>query len=951
MTARWLWALGALLALAAAAAEAAQEGTAKPTPEPAASREDVKVGFSAKGLEFRAGQAGPLTLEYPALVSKAASYAIADRTVDGQKVVVKYAGGAELTIVNDDGVLAYRFAGLPGDVTDFRFEMEIPLTFNTGGSWQIGGGSGKFPALAAEPPFLFKGDAGSFRLTDPDGNAIPLKLPGNVFQQLQDNRKWNTNAFAWKWFIPRSDSLVIIVFTKAKEAALKAEEERRRHVWAKDKSGALVPVDFSRDLKSPDEIAAYFSKANQRNRILIGADVPDGPGRALLLKTGADYIRLGWGFMGCAERDMKEVRDLEAKGVHVALGLGSHYPPGGFTQFKDAYFVDNFGKTGEGQSSRVVYGGADWPQYSRASKKFRTELEKEFAPFMRTVKERGNKNIVAVRVDNEPGYFWLQDRTYDFHPDAIAMYREWLADRYKTIAALNDAYGTDYPSFDKVEPPRDLPPVKSVAAWLDQRRANVYIIRDFLQWEKKLVRREAPGMPVTINSGAMDWWHLWRLHDLYHQAIDLDIVGIDIYQDKWGNRFLPGYCMDTGIGVAAGRDVHVLEHSVYDAGHEPPASLDQRLDMYRSLCWTLIGHGARGLLAWGDVLGESERVGMMAEVVQTVKQCELGLYRPMPRRMAVVVDADSLFYHGGLGDKSPTWIQQSFMGWHAALRRNHFEADIVFADQIREGIPEQYHTLVLAVPLLMDQPLSDRLKAFATGGGLLVAESRFAELNRSGKAVACAPGFGLDAVFGMKAEKTLEAPATLALAEGKVAGKRYSTRVEVNGATVVARTSEGAPGITSRDCGRGTAVFIATSVGDALLDDNGADALSSWLAQAIRKRHPDASAYRTTYENTPFVDVSLLKKDENKMFVLTVQPNYGKPVVPASGTVLYVKKDLVGPATTAYLALPETGQVSPRGMEFQKVPLALNAETGEYEVKVGKISSAALVQLTGAPRQ
>jgi len=122
------------------------------------------------------------------------------------------------------------------------------------------------------------------------------------------------------------------------------------------------------------------------------------------------------------------------------------------------------------------------------------------------------------------------------------------------------------------------------------------------------------------------------------------------------------------------------------------------------------------------------------------------------------------------------------------------------------------------------------------------------------------------------------------------------------------------------------------------------------LARLIRERHPDASLYRTTYENTPFLDASMLKNGDNKMFVLTVQPHYGKPILPATETVLYVKKDLVGPATTAQLALGETGKVSAWGMDFRKVPMALNAETGEYEVKVGKVSSAALVLLTAAPR-
>jgi beta-galactosidase len=66
-----------------------------------------------------------------------------------------------------------------------------------------------------------------------------------------------------------------------------------------------------------------------------------------------------------------------------------------------------------------------------------------------------NGRIVAAQVDNEMAYFFhVNAYAADFHPASIARYRTFLADRYGSIAALNDAYCTVHRSFDDVEPPR-----------------------------------------------------------------------------------------------------------------------------------------------------------------------------------------------------------------------------------------------------------------------------------------------------------------------------------------------------------------------------------------------------------------------------------------------------------------------------------------------------------------
>ncbi len=67
--------------------------------------------------------------------------------------------------------------------------------------------------------------------------------------------------------------------------------------------------------------------------------------------------------------------------------------------------------------------------------------------------------IVMLQVDNE-GAYYFRDGAYDqdWHPDAIALYRQFLRDKYKTLSGLAAAYGfeegaEDAPRFGDIVPP------------------------------------------------------------------------------------------------------------------------------------------------------------------------------------------------------------------------------------------------------------------------------------------------------------------------------------------------------------------------------------------------------------------------------------------------------------------------------------------------------------------
>ncbi len=141
--------------------------------------------------------------------------------------------------------------------------------------------------------------------------------------------------------------------------------------------------------------------------------------------------------------------------------------------------------------------------------------------------------IVAIQVDNELGYHF-QSHAYalDYHPDAIAVYRRFLSERYASIASLNEAYDARWHGFEDLEPPRD--GVEDPGAWhIDWVRFKEHHLRDTLATLASMLReRGLDRVPLVHN----DYPRTTTPHDLgaLERSGAVDIAGADIYAGKEG---------------------------------------------------------------------------------------------------------------------------------------------------------------------------------------------------------------------------------------------------------------------------------------------------------------------------------------------------------------------------------------------------------------------------------
>jgi beta-galactosidase len=121
--------------------------------------------------------------------------------------------------------------------------------------------------------------------------------------------------------------------------------------------------------------------------------------------------------------------------------------------------------------------------------------------------------------------------TADYGDEAAAAFRRWLREKYGTLDALNEAWGTafwsqGYDTWDGILPPRLPHYMRNPTQVLDFRRFTSDMLLECFAAERDIVRRHTPHLPVTSN-----FMPLWIGQDAWRWAEEEDVVSVDIYPD------------------------------------------------------------------------------------------------------------------------------------------------------------------------------------------------------------------------------------------------------------------------------------------------------------------------------------------------------------------------------------------------------------------------------------
>ena len=145
--------------------------------------------------------------------------------------------------------------------------------------------------------------------------------------------------------------------------------------------------------------------------------------------------------------------------------------------------------------------------------------------------------VVAARYgDNPYVQAWQTDNEYGCHDTAISWcesaltrFREWLAARYQTIEALNEAWGTlfwsmRYRHFDEIELPNLTVTEANPSHQLDFRRFATDEVARFDKVQTDIIRAHSPNRPISHN-----FMGDFNQFDARAVAANLDIATWDSY--------------------------------------------------------------------------------------------------------------------------------------------------------------------------------------------------------------------------------------------------------------------------------------------------------------------------------------------------------------------------------------------------------------------------------------
>lgn len=243
-----------------------------------------------------------------------------------------------------------------------------------------------------------------------------------------------------------------------------------------------------------------------------------------MVEMGLSWVRIGefawsriepepgvfdWGWLDRA------IETLGDAGLRVIMSTPTATPPRWMLdRYPDMLAWDADGRP-RGYGSRRHY------DFSHA------EYREECAKITRVLGERYGRNthVQAWQLDNEYG---CHDTTISYSPVALTAFQEWLRNKYKTVAVLNDRWGNifwsmDYQRFDQIGLPNLTVTEPNPAHAMDFRRfaSDEVVTFNTVQLD---ALRPLTGAPILHN-------YMGRITDFNHFAVgaDLDIATWDSY--------------------------------------------------------------------------------------------------------------------------------------------------------------------------------------------------------------------------------------------------------------------------------------------------------------------------------------------------------------------------------------------------------------------------------------
>lgn len=478
---------------------------------------------------------------------------------------------------------------------------------------------------------------------------------------------------------------------------------------------------------------------------------------------------------------------------------------------------------------RLVAGSRN--HYSASSATYRRHA----AAITRDLAERYARHP-AVRmwhVGNEYG-------TADYGDEAAREFRRWLRERYGTVDALNEAWGTAfwsqrYRSIDDVLPPRRTTYLVNPTQSLDFRRFTSDQLLACYREQHEVLRAAGATQPVTTNLMGF-----FPLADYWSWAGHVDVVADDQYPDQADPRSPADAALvqDLVRGLGGGEPWLLLEQAVGSTswrGHNLPKTPERmRLDSLAA-----VARGADGIcfFQWRQSRAGAERfhsamvphAGPDSRAFRGVRRLGADLRRlrevvgsRLPARTALLFDWESWWAAeepGRVTERLATLDQVR------AFYRPLWDRGLA-VDVVRPGSPLDGYDLVVAPQTyLLDDVAADALRAAAARGASVVVGPLTGVADRNAHVLPGRFPVPVADLLGVSGEEWVALPDGGVVVVASGANGRavvHGELLRADDAEVLARFAEGylagEPAVTCREVsGGGAAWYVGAVLDEELL--------------------------------------------------------------------------------------------------------------------------------------
>ncbi len=446
---------------------------------------------------------------------------------------------------------------------------------------------------------------------------------------------------------------------------------------------------------------------------------------ARIARAGFEYVRMGEGAWNVFEPHEgayqfelfdRVIGFCRKHGVKVVLGTPTYAGPAWVSQKYPEVLRWNFGRLPMTHGSRRNFNYTS-AKYLELSDKLCTALAEHYA---------AEKQVIAWQLDNE--FNCHMDVSYA--PSDVIAFRAWLKDKYRTLNALNRAWGTafwaqTYDAWEQIDLPHPTATYLNPTTLLDESRFISAMVGRFAERQAKILRQYNPEWLITHNA-------LFANVDPADLMKPLDFFSHDqypLFYSEWTSA-ARGLVLSRSLSFPFG----VMEQQAGPGGQMEYLQATPRAGQIRLWTWQSIGHGAKMLgyfrwrtcpfgseQHWHGLIDaddkDSRRLTEATQVAEEIKRLPADfLDAPVVKAVGVLRDYDDEINHSRINTYARGAAARERDAWQGELMKMHVPVDQVWP----AGDWNQYPVLIAGHLKIVPAEMARKFEKYVRSGGTLI---------------------------------------------------------------------------------------------------------------------------------------------------------------------------------------------------------------------------------------